>query len=248
MKKKELLRPKSQAPSSKFQVGYFAPWSFFFFLPHLIRSIVHRAFTVPFTLILFFNPTFSQNTDIDLLHNINKNSSAFGDKVFPVITESATPVTLAVPLSLFITGLAKKNDTMKKKSYQVVASLLIANMIAGGLKYSINRPRPFKTYPFIEKKSSGGSPSFPSGHTTTAFATATSLSLAYPKWYVIAPAYLWACSVGYSRMYLGVHYPSDVLAGIIIGSGFSYLSFKGRQWLEKRKKQKAMTIESRIKS
>ncbi len=193
--------------------------------------IIFFFFLVPFPSAYIF----SQNADIDLLRDINKNSSPFMDKAFPVITESATPVTAAVPLGMFITGLATKNDSLKKKSLRIGASLLIANAIAGGLKYTINRPRPFITYPFIIKKSSGGSPSFPSGHTTTAFSTAASLSLTYPKWYIIFPAYLWACSVGYSRMYLGVHYPSDVLAGIIIGTGFSYLSFKGQQWMEKRR-------------
>ena len=80
-----------------------------------------------------------------------------------------------------------------------------------GLKFAINRKRPFVTYPDIEKIASAGSKSFPSGHTSDAFATATSLSLAFPKWYVITPSFVWACAVGYSRMDLGVHYPSDVL-------------------------------------
>jgi membrane-associated phospholipid phosphatase len=55
---------------------------------------------------------------------------------------------------------------------------------------------------------------------------ATSLSLQYPKWYVIAPAYLYAGTVAYSRMDLGVHYPSDVLSGAIIGSGSAYITYK----------------------
>jgi len=64
----------------------------------------------------------------------------------------------------------------------------------------------------------------PSGHTSTAFATATALTLQYPKWYVIAPSYVYAGLVGYSRMHPGVHHPSDVLAGALIGAGCAYLS------------------------
>lgn len=78
----------------------------------------------------------------------------------------------------------------------------------------------------------------PSGHTSTAFATATSLSLAYPKWYVVAPSFVWAGAIGYSRMHLGVHYPSDVLAGAIVGSGSAYLTYKANQWINKKRKKK----------
>lgn len=80
--------------------------------------------------------------------------------------------------------------------------------------------------------------SMPSGHTSTAFATATSLSLAYPKWYVVAPSFVWAGAIGYSRMHLGVHYPSDVLAGAIVGSGSAYLTYKANQWINKKRKKK----------
>ena len=78
-----------------------------------------------------------------------------------------------------------------------------------------------------------GSPSFPSGHTATAFALATSLSVKYPKWYVIAPSALWACSVGVSRMNEGVHYPSDVLAGAAIGAGCAVVNIYVNKWLNK---------------
>ncbi len=67
----------------------------------------------------------------------------------------------------------------------------------------------------------------------SAFALATSLSIRYPKWYVIAPSALWACSVGFSRMNQGAHYPSDVLAGAAIGIGFSFANIYINRWLNK---------------
>ena len=97
--------------------------------------------------------------------------------------------------------------------------------ITEAMKYSINRTRPFITYTDIVKKSAAGSPSFPSGHTSSAFAMATSLSLTYPKWYIIVPSICWAGTVGYSRMDLGVHYPSDVLAGALVGAGSAWLTY-----------------------
>jgi undecaprenyl-diphosphatase len=93
--------------------------------------------------------------------------------------------------------------------------------LAQVLLFAPGRPRPSISYPFIEKLSAGGSPSFPSGHTSDAMAMAMALSVMYPRWYVIIPSFLWAGLVGYSRMDLGVHYPSDVLVGAIVGVGCS---------------------------
>ena len=94
----------------------------------------------------------------------------------------------------------------------------------------------------MKKMTSGGSPSFPSGHTSDAFSLATALSIVYPKWYVVVPAYAWAVTVGYSRMALGVHYPGDVLAGALIGAGSAYLCFRGQLWLQKKQTQKKRII------
>jgi membrane-associated phospholipid phosphatase len=61
------------------------------------------------------------------------------------------------------------------------------------------------------------------------------LSLAFPKWYVIAPSFLWASTVGYSRMSFGVHYPSDVFVGAIIGAGTAFLTYKINSWIRKNR-------------
>lgn len=169
---------------------------------------------------------FSQNFDIDLLHSINSNNSASWDKTNLIISQSMAPVSIAVPASFFLYGVLAPDSAVKRNSIVMGAGLAASTILTVGMKYSFNRTRPFKAYPFIEKKADGGGPSFPSGHTSSAFATATSLSLFYPKWYVIAPSFLWAGAVGYSRMELGVHYPSDVLVGALVGIGSSFLMWK----------------------
>lgn len=176
----------------------------------------------------------SQNADIDLLRNINSNRNKSLDPTFRFLTNSVTPLTIAVPAGYITAYLIKKDTASKSNAIIVCSSIIIAGVVSTSLKYAVNRDRPFVTYPDIDKATSGGSPSFPSGHTSAAFSLATSISITCPKWYVIAPSFLWASSVAYSRMDLGVHYPSDVLAGAIIGSGSAWLSYKINKWYSKR--------------
>ena len=189
--------------------------------------------------VIFFiylcNFCFCQNADIDLLYSIRSGNSTSWDNTNKIFSQSMTPVSIATPSVMFLCGHFGNDSAAKRNSLVMGASLLASTAITLGMKYSFNRKRPFETYPdLITKKSEAGSPSFPSGHTSSAFATATSLSLAYPKWYVIAPSFLWAGAVGYSRMELGVHYPSDVLVGALIGIGSSFLMYK----IDKRMMQK----------
>jgi membrane-associated phospholipid phosphatase len=153
------------------------------------------------------------------------------DGTFRTITNSASPVSIATPIVIYSIGMIKHDTLVKQKAIFIGETFLVSAFVSTALKYSFKRDRPFVTYSDIEKETSGGSYSFPSGHTSDAFATATSLSMAFPKWYVIVPSFLWASAVGYSRMDLGVHYPTDVLAGGIIGSGSAYLTYKLNYWL-----------------
>jgi membrane-associated phospholipid phosphatase len=176
----------------------------------------------------------AQNADIDLLKSINQNRNKSLDNTFKTISNTVAPASIIAPLSVLSIGIITHDSAVKSKGAVMAASILLTIGVETGLKYSVNRVRPYTTYSFIDNVVSEGTPSFPSGHTSIAFSTATSLSLAFPKWYVIAPAYLWACSVGYSRMDLGAHYPSDVLGGAIIGAGTSYLCYKANKWLQRR--------------
>jgi len=180
-----------------------------------------------FIVFLFFSASLSaQNFDIDFLNKTNGPPAQPADKNWEFLTNTVTPLSFATPVTMFITGLANHDEDLKLKSYQTGASLVLSSLFTNGLKLVIKRDRPFEKYPeLIYQKDQVHGYSFPSGHTTTAFALATSLSLSFPKWYVIAPSYTYAAAVAYSRMYLGVHYPSDLLAGIISGVGVSLLSF-----------------------
>lgn len=181
---------------------------------------------------------FSQNIDIRLLRSINSEEILNSDKYFRFITNSDTYVIIGAPVILAGAGLIRDDDTMLRNAFVMAASSIINAGVTSALKYSINRERPFETYPDILKKAKAGSPSFPSGHTSSAFATATSLSLVYPEWYVIVPSFAYAGTVAYSRMHLGVHYPSDVAAGALIGAGCAYLTYKVNKALLNKNKRR----------
>jgi undecaprenyl-diphosphatase len=132
---------------------------------------------------------------------------------------------------LLITGFIKNDKQLQYKGWQAAGALAIDVVVTAGFKYTINRERPAEKYPDeIFPYSNETDPSFPSSHTSVAFATATTLTLEFKKWYVAVPAYLWAAGVGYSRLYLGEHYPTDVIGGAVVGAGSAVLS----QWITKK--------------
>ncbi len=189
-----------------------------------------------FSLFIFLNiqQLPGQNIDIDLLRDINIHRNTKLDPAFKVLSQSMIPVSFGVPVITTGIGLIRKDKKLIDNGLQSGAALVISTVFTYGLKYSINRSRPYDTYLDIQNLSKENDPSFPSGHASSSFAIATSLSLQYKKWYIITPAYLWAGGVSYSRMHMGVHYPSDVLAGALIGAGSAYLCYKGQQWLNKK--------------
>jgi membrane-associated phospholipid phosphatase len=175
----------------------------------------------------------AQNLDIDMLKVIHTPAPLASDPYMSFISDSHYAVCVGVPLGLGLAGLIERDEALVMNAVEVGVASAINLGLTHLVKNSLNRTRPYDTYPgLIMKKSDGGSGSFPSGHTSAAFATATSLSLNVPKWYVVVPAYTWASAVGYSRMHLGVHYPSDVLAGALLGAGSAWVTYKLNQWLQ----------------
>lgn len=178
----------------------------------------------------------SQNIDFNILKQVNSNRNKALDPTFKAITNSAIPISIATPVVLYSIGMIQKDSLIKKKAVFVGETFLVSAFITLASKQILKRERPYNRYLELDPVVFENSYSMPSGHTSIAFATAISLSLAYPKWYVIAPSFVWAGSVGYSRMHLGVHYPSDVLIGAFVGSGSAYLTLKVNQWLNKKPK------------
>jgi undecaprenyl-diphosphatase len=106
----------------------------------------------------------------------------------------------------------------RRAAVRTTAAMLTANYIAQGpMKQLVGRRRPFhdvRDHIVVGRRTLDTS--FPSGHSASSFAAATSLALAYPQ--LAVPMLLAALGVGFSRVYLGHHYPSDVAGGLAIGA------------------------------
>ena len=173
----------------------------------------------------------AQNWDINTVRKVNGWKTHDFSKV---MSESVPLLPVGVPAAMGIYALIKKDQPLLKDAVYIGTSVIEALGVTYALKYSIDRLRPYEKYPgMVRPIEPPSSPSFPSGHTAAAFSLATSLSITYPKWYVIAPSALWACGVGYARINQGVHYPSDVLTGAVIGTGCAFLNIYVNRWLNK---------------
>ena len=195
------------------------------------------AIKIAFLFVFFFGSSafYGQNADIDLLRSLNRGDMPQWDRGMKALSASVYPISIVAPIGIWTQGYLTKDKEMTRNGYKSAITIGLAMILSTGIKDLVKRERPFLKYPKdIVARDKAGSWSFPSGHTTAAFATATSLCLTYREWYVTLPAYAYAGFVGYSRMRLGLHYPSDVLGGVLLGIGSGWLTWKLDKLLFKR--------------
>ena len=160
-----------------------------------------------------------QQWDDKIMINLSEHRTKEKTGVLLFLSDTYRYGDVGIPAGLLIGGLVGNDRQMRENALYVASSTAISYGLTELLKLIVKRPRPYMQNIRIVPVYRAMGSSFPSGHTSSTIATATALSVAYPKWYVIAPAFLWAGSVSYSRMYLGVHYPTDVTAGVLLGAG-----------------------------
>ena len=160
------------------------------------------------------------------------NSVIYGSAVTPFFV-------LATPL------FENKEKKWSKLGYEMgglAAGMALNYAVTFSTKRLVQRPRPFTDDPArIDPSYKPKDYSFPSGHASSAFNWATSIVLYahfhYGKspWWITVPAYTYATSIAMSRLVMGVHYPSDILMGALIGTASSLISWKLTQFCYAKK-------------
>lgn len=139
--------------------------------------------------------------------------SSFYDWIMPKITHIGG-VTSSVLFSLIL--LINKTSFWHQMGVHLATSLIFSHLIVNLIKRFVRRRRPYQT---LDGVSTGTKllkdASFPPGHSTAVFCMATVFSTAIPSFVLIF--YSFAVIVAFSRVYLGMHYPSDITIGAGIG-------------------------------
>ena len=178
---------------------------------YVISLVCFFFFLFIMILVLFQKINFFDDFIYEMIYQFRND---FWDTFFITITKLGNTISVIVITLILLCFLAREDKIL------LVGSLLVTTLVNQGIKYLIQRPRP----PLERRLVSQGGFSFPSGHTMGALCLYGILlyfvalkvkrkSVRYPLMIFLI---FMAISIGISRIYVGVHYPSDVLAGYLL--------------------------------
>ena len=159
--------------------------------------------------------------ELKILDWLQTIRTPIGDALMCFITSLGNVGAIWIVLAVVLIAIPKT----RKSGIIVAAALIIdAALCSGILKNVFCRIRPFDVNTAVQVLIT-----FPSGHTSASFAAATALYLAKER-KLFATTLVLACLIAFSRMYLYVHYPTDIIGGILIGITSAYLAY----WCQKK--------------
>lgn len=174
--------------------------------------------------------------DKELLRFLNGYHSPWLDPIMLILTETVA----WLPLYIFMLYVVLKE--YKKESWIILLGVAITILLADQITASMMKPYFARLRPSQEptldglihlvEGYKGGKFGFASSHAANTFGGATFFFLLFrhtKPW--IAWLFAWAALMTYTRIYLGVHYPGDILAGAAVGVACGWVSFKFSEWL-----------------
>ena len=170
--------------------------------------------------------------EIQILNLIQNLRTPLGDIIVPFITRLGNAGIIWIILTLVLLLIPKTRKTGVIMTAALLVDLVLCNLL---LKNLVARTRPFDVNTAVQLLvAKPRDYSFPSGHTAASFASVTALYLAGEKkmW---KAALVLAVLIALSRLYLYVHYPTDIIGGVVFGSLSGYLGYKIVEWIQKKK-------------
>ena len=154
------------------------------------------------------------NFEWTILDGLQSIRTPFGDVFMPFVSFFGNAGWFWVVTAILLLCFARTRKTGAAVAIALVFDVILCNMI---IKPLVARPRPYEVNTLIELiVQKPMEYSFPSGHSAASFAAATALALQKSK--LAVPALIFAALIAFSRLYLYVHYPTDVLGGILLGA------------------------------
>src|SRR5450432_433736 len=160
--------------------------------------------------------------DTGLFRFINHSlSNPFCDWLMPILSGSGVPWFIPLAVGVVVAGLIFGNTRLRLCALMIALVVALGDpLIVNTIKHAVARPRPCMTLPdVVERLGCTETGSMPSAHAANWFAMTMVAFLFYRKsiWLMLPMA----LAVSFSRVYNGVHYPGDVLAGAILGAGYA---------------------------
>ena len=176
--------------------------------------------------------------DADALLAVNGLHDMFQDAFWWLLTAKWSSLLLVLALVWILLHQNRRHALLVVA--MLVLTVLVADQVSSGLiKHLVERLRPthdpsLESMVHVKNGYRGGMYGFVSSHAANFFAVATLLSFVMRHRWVTLSLFTWALLQCYSRMYLGVHYPGDILGGIIVGMLVGWLMWRLMCWIQHR--------------